>query len=327
MELGFRSTTPGEITPVQEESLVVAGDLNIINAYLLVQYQVKDFEAFVSNVDDPEGCPNGRTLRNAGRAALSEAVGRRGMDDVVGVNRGEMGVEMHEKLQEILDRYETGIEVVVIWLLTLEPPEELLDAFANVFRAGQDKVVSIAQAEAYQQGAVLGAGAEAERIIPAAESASVVRIIQATEQADRFVSILRAYEAETEEVFRGLYLDSLEGILPGTAQFITAAAGGTDSSENNSSYVQLLSTSPSGWRSVAAGFGNARHVAGGSGLGVGRSLFQSDSPTEQKLLLIDQGPVSLPDKDDQALTFDAYVRYRITDAANFSEKLASPEEG
>ena len=217
MELGFRSTTPGEITPVQEESLVVAGDLNIINAYLLVQYQVKDFEAFVSNVDDPEGCPNGRTLRNAGRAALSEAVGRRGMDDVVGVNRGEMGVEMHEKLQEILDRYETGIEVVVIWLLTLEPPEELLDAFANVFRAGQDKVVSIAQAEAYQQGAVLGAGAEAERIIPAAESASVVRIIQATEQADRFVSILRAYEAETEEVFRGLYLDSLEGILPGTA--------------------------------------------------------------------------------------------------------------
>ena len=60
---------------------------------------------------------------------------------------------------------------------------------------------------------------------------------------------------------------------------------------------------------------------------MGRSLFQSDSPTEQKLLLIDQGPVSLPDKDDQALTFDAYVRYRITDAAKFSEKLASPEEG
>ena len=327
MELGFRSTTTGEITPVLEESLVVAGDLNIINAQLLVQYQVKDFEAFVSNADDPEGCPDGRTLRDAARAALSEAVRRRGMDDVLGVNRGEMGVEIHAKLQEILDRYETGIEIVVIGLLNLQPPAELLDAFADVFRAGQDKVVGIAQAEAYEQGAVLGAGTEAERIIQVAEGASAVRIIQAPEQAGRFVSILRAYEAETEESFRGFYLDSLEGILPGITAFITAVDGSADSSGNDSSYVQLLSASSPGWRSVAAGFGEARHATEGAGLGARRSPSQLDKPVEEKLLLIDQGPVSLRDKDNQVLVLDAYIRYRITDGAKFSEKLENPGEG
>ncbi len=93
MELGFRSD-PDRDVPVESE--MITGDLNIVDIDLVVQYRIKDIEAFLFNVDDPgdpdrddvtSGQPDGRTLKDATEAALRQVVGQRSIDDPLRVGR------------------------------------------------------------------------------------------------------------------------------------------------------------------------------------------------------------------------------------------------
>ena len=74
MELGFRSAP--ERRDVPAESLMITGDINVVDLSLVVQYRIKDLDAFVTNVDDPEECPDGSTLRDATETAIRQVVGK-----------------------------------------------------------------------------------------------------------------------------------------------------------------------------------------------------------------------------------------------------------
>ena len=204
MELGFRSGEGVADTPVPVEAQMISGDLNIIDARMVVQYEIKNLNDYLFRVDDPgendganrdipAGRPDGRTLKDATEAALRLVVGQRSIVDVLGENRSLLNGPIREKLQEILDSYETGINVISVELKEVQAPEDVRAAFNDVLQARQDKVTATNQAQAYENQVIPEARGRAEQIIQPAQAFKQARIQRAQGEADQFLSILRQY--------------------------------------------------------------------------------------------------------------------------------------
>ena len=204
VELGFRSGEGVSDTPVPVEAQMISGDLNIVDVQLVVQYDIKDLTQFLFNVDDPgenagpqriiqPGRPDGRTLKDATEAALRLVVGQRSIAEVLAEERVDLQISTRDKLQEILDSYETGINIISVELQKVEAPEDVRAAFNDVLNARQDKVTAVNQAQAFENQVIPEARGRAEQIIQPAEAFKRARIERAQGESDQFLSILREF--------------------------------------------------------------------------------------------------------------------------------------
>jgi membrane protease subunit HflK len=204
LELGFRSSDGVANTPVPIEAQMISGDLNIIDVQMVVQYDIKNLTNFLFKVDDPgedagdqrniaAGRPDGRTLKDATEAALRLVVGQRSLAEVLAEERVNLEIDTGIKLQEILDGYETGINIVSVQLQKVEAPAEVQAAFNDVLQARQDKVTATNQAQAYENQVLPEARGRAEQIIQPAEAFKRARIERAQGEADQFLSILAQF--------------------------------------------------------------------------------------------------------------------------------------
>lgn len=235
LELGFRSAAGPNIgvATVPVEARMITGDLNIVVVQMVVQYEIKNLTDFLFRVDDPgeqtgfnrniaPGRPDGRTLKDAAEAALSLVVGQHSMPDVLADQRPEVEADTKVMLQGILDQYQTGINIVSVLLRNVQAPEEVLSAFDDVLRARQEKVTRISKALEAANSTIPQAHADAERLITQAEDSRPVWDIQAQEQAEQFVAILRGYGTEQDVTRQQLYLEAMDELLPGVGKFITS---------------------------------------------------------------------------------------------------------
>ncbi len=204
MELGFRSGEAGVTSPVPVEAQMISGDLNIIDVQMVVQYNIKNLNNFLFRVFDPgendgaqrdipPGRPDGRTLKDATEAALRLVVGQRGLGEVLAEQRTELEISTQEKLQEILDDYEAGLNIISVELQKVEAPEDVRAAFNDVLQARQDKVTATNLAQAYENQVIPEARGRAEQIIQPAQAFRQARIERAQGEADQFLSILGQY--------------------------------------------------------------------------------------------------------------------------------------
>ena len=233
MELGFRSTATVSASALQQEAQMIAGDLNIVDVPLVIQYRVSNLEDFLFKVADPgetgrsagdiePGRPDGRTLKDATEAALRLVVGQRSIDDVLAGKKEAVQADTLDLLQQILDSYQAGIQILEVRLQEALPPEEVIDSFQEVNRARQDRQTAINQAEAFQRDILPRARGERERVVQAAEAFKQERIAKATGEADRFLSILAEYEKAEDVTRQRLYLEAMEEILPGISKFVVS---------------------------------------------------------------------------------------------------------
>ena len=233
MELGFRTAGNVSSSVLQQEAQMIAGDLNIVDVPLVVQYRIKNLQDFLFKVADPgelgrtggdvdPNRPEGRTLKDATEAALRLVVGQRSIDDVLTDRKEEVQADAQQLLQEILDAYETGLQVLSIRLQEVAPPAEVVDAFQDVNRARQDRETSINQAQAYERDIIPRARGEAQRITQAAEAFKRERVARAEGEAGRFLEILAEYEKSEDVTRQRLYLEAMEDILPGISKFVVS---------------------------------------------------------------------------------------------------------
>jgi len=211
LELGFRGNTPAP-----QESLMITGDENIVDAQLLVQYNIKDATDFLFKVVDPDGI----TLRDVAETALRQVVGARPIDDVLTDKKEEVQADTKVLLQALLDQYLTGIRVTEVKLQNVNPPAQVQAAFDDVVKAKEDKERIINLADAYKEEILPTAEGEAARLREDAEAFRAERINLATGQAERFNAILSEYLKSTEVTRQRLYLDAMELILPGITKII-----------------------------------------------------------------------------------------------------------
>ncbi|MQG11641.1 MAG: FtsH protease activity modulator HflK [SAR202 cluster bacterium] len=204
LELGFRGGDGVADTPVPVEAQMISGDLNIIDVQMVVQYDIKDLSSYLFRVDDPgedagfsrniaPGRPDGRTLKDATEAALRLVVGQRSLAEVLAEERVNLEQDTKVKLQEILDGYQTGLNIVSVELQRVEAPGEVQAAFNDVLQARQDKVTATNQAQAYENQVIPEARGRAEQIIQPAEAFKRARIERAQGEADQFLAILAQF--------------------------------------------------------------------------------------------------------------------------------------
>ena len=211
LELGFR----GE-TPVPEESLMITGDINIVDAQLLVQYDIKSARDFLFRVVDPGGV----TIKDATETALRQIVGEGKFTDILTGEKEIFQQKTKDILQAILDTYRTGINVREVKLQLVRPPEQVQPAFDEVIRAIQDKERIQNEANAFKADVVPKAEGQAARIVQEAEAERAQRVNRATGEAERFKAVLTEYEKSRHVTRQRLYLDAMEALLPGITKVI-----------------------------------------------------------------------------------------------------------
>lgn len=213
-EFGFRTQVPGRRTQYapqkfQDESLMLTGDLNVLDVQWIVQYRIQDPVAFLFRVREAED-----TLRDTSEAVMRRVVGNRVGSDVLTVGRVAVSAEVKEELQTILNTYGTGIHIVAVELQDVTPPDPVKPAFNEVNEARQDRERKINQAQEVQNREIPKARGEAGKTVSEAEGYAIERVNQAKGEADRFLAILGEYRQAKEVTRRRLYLEAIGEVLP-----------------------------------------------------------------------------------------------------------------
>jgi membrane protease subunit HflK len=180
-----------------------------------MQYRISD--AFESRYGVAEIVS---TLRDAAQAAVREVVGRMTVDGVLTERRGEVEIESERLLQDIVDSYAMGIEVMQIELQQVQPPEEVRAAFDDVVAAAQDANLAINQAKGYENEVLPRSRAEAIELTESAHAYRDAKIAESRGEADRFSALLAAYQAAPEVTRKRLYLETMEAVLPNVKKII-----------------------------------------------------------------------------------------------------------
>jgi len=226
VEVGYRGNSPES-----KEALMLTRDQNIVDVTMAVQYTIKSIEDLVFNVGDifqPGGLD--RVVRSATESALREVVGSTEMDDLLTTDRPVVDAQTEELLQNILDRYQTGIQVQSIEIQDAKPPVQVREAFDDVVRADQDRTKLTNQAEAYAKKLVPNARGEAARILQEAEAYKAKVVAEATGEAERFNKILTEYQKAPAITKRRLYIETMEDVLSDSSKvLIDQNAGGGNS--------------------------------------------------------------------------------------------------
>lgn len=215
-EFGFRtmSTVPGEKTRYapsgshEEESLMLTGDLNVIDVQWIIQYRIEDPIFFLFRVRDTE-----KTIRDTTEAVMRRAVGNRLGSDVLTTGRVTVASEAKIEIQKILSAYQTGVRLVTVELQDVTPPDSVKPAFNEVNESRQDKerTINIAQEQANRE--IPKARGVATQSISEAEGYALERVNRAEGEATRFAAILTEYESAPQVTRRRLYLEAMTGFL------------------------------------------------------------------------------------------------------------------
>ncbi len=235
LELGFRSGSDGlgPASAQQQESLMITGDVNIVDVQAVILYRINDLAKYLFSVDDPgeadrevrPGEPDGKTLRDVAETALRQVVGTRPIDDVLTTEKEQVQADVAIKMKELLAAYDTGIEVQQVLLQNVNPPRDVQDAFEDVVRAREDRERTINLAEAYKADQIPKAVGESQRIIQEADGFKQGRIARAQGESDGFKAILAEYQNSREVTRQRLYLEAMEEVLPGIKKFIVGEQG------------------------------------------------------------------------------------------------------
>jgi membrane protease subunit HflK len=226
-EFGFRTTASGvqsqfeQTDATRAESLMLTGDLNVAVVEWIVQYKVKDPYKYlfkVRNLDSADRRGDASTFRDMNEAVMREIVGDHSVNEVLTVGREKIQVDAKELLQQLCDRYETGLEVLQIVLQDVNPPDPVKPAFNEVNQAIQEKERLINEAWADYNQTVPNARGEAERVVRAAEGYAHERGNNPRGDVARFVNIHDEYRKAPDVTRKRLYLETMNDILPKTGR-------------------------------------------------------------------------------------------------------------
>lgn len=196
----------------KDVSLMLTGDLNVIDVQWIVQYRIDDPVRFLFRVRESR-----QTIRDVAEAVMRRVVGNRLGSDVLTVGRVAVSSEVKQEMQKILSDYETGIRLVTVELQDVTPPDTVKPAFNEVNEARQDRERTINQAQEQANREIPKARGEATRTITEAEGYAVERVNRANGEATRFRAVLTEYQRAPEVTRRRLYLEAIGSILPEAA--------------------------------------------------------------------------------------------------------------
>src|SRR6056297_436177 len=224
-----RKVNVEQVRSIENRSRMLTGDENLIDLGYAVQYRVVEPEKFLFQVQAPE-----ISLQEATDSAIREVVGTNNMDFILEVGRGLIATSAGDLLQQIVDRYDSGIEVTQFNLQEVRPPNQVQSAFDDVVRAREDQIRFANEAQAYANQVVPEARGRAARILEEAQAYRDSLIAQADGEADRFIALYSEYERAPVVTRQRLYLQTMQDLYSTVPKVLLDVDSG-----NNIMYLPL----------------------------------------------------------------------------------------
>ena len=201
----------------------------VVGVNLKVQYRVVDAQTYVLRVADSEA-----VLKHAVESALRQVVGAATMDEVLIEERERIGADVRLRLQEYLDRYNTGLLIVELILDRTAAPEAVRDAFDDVARAKEDEERFRNEAQTYANGVIPDASGRARRLREEAQAYKEQVVARSQGDAQRFEALLTEYRRAPAVTRDRLYLETIEQVMSGASKVLIDTKSG-----NNMLYLPL----------------------------------------------------------------------------------------
>ena len=209
-----------------KESAMLTEDENIVEIKFAVQYRLNDARAWLFESKNPQ-----EAVVQAAETAVREVVGKMRMDSALADERDQIGPRVRTLMQQIVDRYKIGVEVVGINLQQggVRPPEQVQAAFDDVLRAGQERERAKNEAQAYANDVIPRATGAASRLAQEADGYKSRIVAQAQGDSQRFKSLLAEYQRAPQVTRDRLYIDTMQQIYSNvTKVMVDARAGGNN---------------------------------------------------------------------------------------------------
>jgi membrane protease subunit HflK len=222
VEVGFRTQNTESIRNVDEESLMLTGDENIVDLNFVVQWFVSDAAKYVFNIRNPD-----KNIKDSAESVMREVIGKTNINFALSEGRDQVRQEAQESLQKILDRNDSGITVSSLLLQKSDPPPAVIDDFKDVQRARADQERLINEAQAYANRIVPEAKGEASKVRESAEAYKQEVIAIADGASQRFLSVYNEYKLAKDVTRRRIYLETMEKVMQNMNKVIIDSQNGS----------------------------------------------------------------------------------------------------
>jgi len=220
IEIGYRNSPKNK---VDKEAVMLTDDENIIDIQFAVQYNLKNAEAYVFNNRRPD-----QIAAFVAESAIREVVGMAKMDFALYEGREQIAKQTEQLMQQMLDRYRTGIFVQKVTLQSVQPPEKVLAAFDDAVKAGQDRERLKNEGQAYANDVVPRARGMASRLNEEANGYKTEVMQRAEGDAARFRDILVEYQKAPGVTRDRLYLDMMQSVLANSSKILIDQKSGAN---------------------------------------------------------------------------------------------------
>jgi modulator of FtsH protease HflK len=221
VEVGFRTQNAESIRNVDEESLMLTGDENIVDLNFVVQWFVSDAAKYVFNIRNPD-----KNIKDSAESVMREVIGKTNINFALSEGRDQVRQEAQDSLQKILDRNDSGITVSSLLLQKSDPPPAVIDDFKDVQRARADQERLINEAQAYANRIVPEAKGEASKVRESAEAYKQEVIAIADGASQRFLSVYNEYKLAKDVTRKRIYLETMEKVMQNMNKVIIDSENG-----------------------------------------------------------------------------------------------------
>src|SRR5512134_2303083 len=212
LEVGYRNNVR---TKVLKESLMLTDDENIVDLQFAVQYTVKDARDFVFNVRRPD-----ESAMQIAETAMREIIGKNRMDAILYETQVDVANRARDLMQQIHDRYGTGITVSTVTIQNAQPPEQVQAAFDDAVKANQDRERQKNEGQAYANDVIPRARGAAARLSEEAQGYRQRVIANAEGDASRFKQVLSEYAKAPAVTRERIYIETMQAVLTSTSKIM-----------------------------------------------------------------------------------------------------------
>jgi membrane protease subunit HflK len=212
LEVGYRNNVR---TKVLKESLMLTDDENIVDLQFAVQYLVKDARDFVFNVRRPD-----ESAMQIAETAVREIIGKNRMDAILYETQVDVANRARDLMQQIHDRYGTGITISTVTIQNAQPPEQVQAAFDDAVKAGQDRERQKNEGQSYANDVIPRARGTAARLGEEAQGYRQRVIANAEGDASRFRQVLTEYSKAPAVTRERIYIETMQSVLTSTSKIM-----------------------------------------------------------------------------------------------------------
>ncbi|MCG8454328.1 MAG: FtsH protease activity modulator HflK [Spirochaetales bacterium] len=223
-QFGFRTLQAGVNSTFDQqrdytnESEMLTGDLNIVDAQWIIEYRIVDPKAWLFNVDNS---PVNRfqdfrdkTIRDITQSVVNQLVGDRPILAVMTDDRENVEFQAKQKIQEDLDAFGLGVKLTEVKMQQVVAPKgEVQEAFDDVQKATQDREKLINEGEQAYRAEIPRIEGEAKQMLAEAEGYKSARINRAQGEIALFQAIYDEYRQSKDVTRERLYYETMAKVL------------------------------------------------------------------------------------------------------------------